>query len=555
MRMASLPLWPRLTGLIARLCRDEGGNVLILLGLSLIPLTFAVGFAVDYVRAERMQTKLNAIADSAALVAVSPAYISKTDAVAAAAAQAKFTALASGLTGVTITSLTATAPTTSSGSLAGTRVSTVTYTATSTNVFAGILGKATLPIGGTAVADASQPPSINFYVMLDTSPSMLLPVTTSGTSYLANALISSTYSKGCDFACHTQHFENMGMTVTDSSSRVVWLDSSTASSGYSTYYLVNTSTKVVYNSSGTQLGTSASISSSAGTLTYKATTTSSSGKTTTSGSSTTISGMYADSWWLARNFGKLFSSPTSIELRIDAETTAAQNLITYAQTMVANYTSTAHPVVYKMQFYQFNYATPQTITSALTDVNSLSSSSITDLGLNAPLLYNNGYWTSSSKVTNDEDSDFTTMFTTINSAMPDPGDGSSTSSPQEVLLIVTDGMADMALSGSSCQTSGRACTQLLTSHLAQCTTIKNRGIRIAILYTEYLASTIQGFGISFANTVATTNVPYIETQLKSCASTNSDGSKLYYKVSADDDISTALNQLFATAVQNAYLAK
>jgi hypothetical protein len=55
--------------------------------------------------------------------------------------------------------------------------------------------------------------------------------------------------------------------------------------------------------------------------------------------------------------------------------------------------------------------------------------------------------------------------------------------------------------------------------------------------------------------VATTNVPYIETQLKSCASTNADGSKLYYKVSADDDISSALNQLFAATVQNAYLAK
>jgi Flp pilus assembly protein TadG len=72
---------------MARLRRDERGNVLIVLGLSLIPLTFAVGFAIDYIRAEKMQTKLDAIADSAALVAVSPAYLSQTDAVAAAAAR------------------------------------------------------------------------------------------------------------------------------------------------------------------------------------------------------------------------------------------------------------------------------------------------------------------------------------------------------------------------------------------------------------------------------------------------------------------------------------
>jgi hypothetical protein len=66
----------------------------------------------------------------------------------------------------------------------GVRTATVSYTATSKNLFSTILGKANLAIGGTSSAVASQAPSINFYVALDTSPSMLLPTTTSGITNL-----------------------------------------------------------------------------------------------------------------------------------------------------------------------------------------------------------------------------------------------------------------------------------------------------------------------------------------------------------------------------------
>ncbi|HWU04435.1 MAG TPA: hypothetical protein VN222_16970, partial [Novosphingobium sp.] len=351
----------------------------------------------------------------------------------------------------------------------------------------------------------------------------------------------------------TQHLENIPLSVTDSSGRAVWLASSSASSGYNVYYLINTSTKIVYNSAGTALGTFKSVttptsSTSPGTLTYTVT----SGKTTTT---YTVSGMYADTWWLARNFGLIRGSPSSIELRIDAETTAARNLVTFAQNTVATYNTTTHPVTYKMQFYQFSYGNPTALTSTMTDVNSLTTATVPDLGLNSPLLYTFNYWTSASTQTNDADSDFAKMFTTMNTTIPAPGDGSTPSTPQEVMFIVTDGMVDQAVSGYSCQSSGRACTQLLASHLTQCTTIKNRGIRIAVLYTEYLASTIQGFGLSFANTIATSAVPNIEAQLQSCASTNPDGTLLYYKVSADEDISSALTQLFSMAVQTAYLAR
>ena len=79
-----------------------------------------------------------------------------------------------------------------------------------------------------------------------------------------------------------------------------------------------------------------------------------------------------------------------------------------------------------------------------------------------------------------------------------------------------------------------------------CTAVKNRGIRIAILYTEYLPIP--------SNTWYTDHVaPYqnnIGTQLETCASPG-----LYYEVTTDGDISAALQTLFQMAVQSAYLSK
>ena len=58
---------------LARALRaDRRGNIMMMTGLAIIPLTFVIGFGVDYAKAEKLQTKLNAAADAAALVAVDP---------------------------------------------------------------------------------------------------------------------------------------------------------------------------------------------------------------------------------------------------------------------------------------------------------------------------------------------------------------------------------------------------------------------------------------------------------------------------------------------------
>jgi hypothetical protein len=77
------------------------------------------------------------------------------------------------------------------------------------------------------------------------------------------------------------------------------------------------------------------------------------------------------------------------------------------------------------------------------------------------------------------------------SYVPNPGNGTNQNGdkPQEVLFIVTDSVEDEE-SGARLQQAindlGAAPGGKSTS-TNWCTTIKNRGIKIAILYTDYLA--------------------------------------------------------------------
>ncbi|HXM06129.1 MAG TPA: hypothetical protein VN936_01635, partial [Candidatus Acidoferrum sp.] len=167
---------------------------------------------------------------------------------------------------------------------------------------------------------------------------------------------------------------------------------------------------------------------------------------------------------------------------------------------------------------------------------------------------------------------------------------------QEVLFIVTDGVVDETPpTGTAGQTTGtlsasygrisggrqQSTVNPLNGSNSEyyktdwCTTIKNRNIRIAILYTQYvpLANVNNGNGAdgwydgfdtgnagtgirqlqcttvsgNYSCTAATDNVG---AQLQACASPG-----LYEEVSTDGDISAALSALFQQAVVTAHLTK
>jgi hypothetical protein len=127
----------------------------------------------------------------------------------------------------------------------------------------------------------------------------------------------------------------------------------------------------------------------------------------------------------------------------------------------------------------------------------------------------------------------------INTAMPAPGNGTTLAgdTPQEVMFFVTDGVEDEDVSGSR---------QESVMDPGRCTTIKNRGIRIAVLYTTYNPLPTN----SWYNSHVKPFQPNIGPSLQSCASPG-----LYFEVDNTGDISGALSALFEQAVESAYLSK
>ncbi|RZJ99039.1 MAG: hypothetical protein EOO76_16310, partial [Novosphingobium sp.] len=90
--------------LLRRLRHDRRGNVMMILGFAMIPMTFGVGFGVDYTRAMKLKTRMDAAADAAALAAVNVTAMQKDDATAKEAARKMFNAQVAGLNGLLYTS-------------------------------------------------------------------------------------------------------------------------------------------------------------------------------------------------------------------------------------------------------------------------------------------------------------------------------------------------------------------------------------------------------------------------------------------------------------------
>jgi Flp pilus assembly protein TadG len=183
--------------------RDRRANVAMIFGLSVIPLVFTIGMTIDYADAERIQSKLNAAADSAALAAVTPAMMKQTDAQAQTAAINMFKAQMSGMPTLVWNDSDLTVTIGHVNGANSPRTATVSYAAQSTNFFAGILGRPTINVAGTSAAKSAYNPNMNFYVLVDTSPSMAVAATTDGIKLLQdNTLGQWGAKKGCAFACH-----------------------------------------------------------------------------------------------------------------------------------------------------------------------------------------------------------------------------------------------------------------------------------------------------------------------------------------------------------------
>jgi Flp pilus assembly protein TadG len=426
--------------LLKRFLRNKSANVAMTFALAMVPMIYLVGMGYDYTSAAMREDQMGAIADAAALAAVTPAMMSQSDSASISAAKNTFSGQAGAIPGVTFNA--ANGITVTVADSLTTRTVTVAFTATSQNAFPNVLGMSGIKLAGTSKAVGALAPNINFYLLLDSSPSMAIAATQAG----INTMVQHTVTQGgCAFACHES-----------------------APNG---------------DSLGNPNG--------------------------------------EDNYTLARNLG--------VALRIDNVTTAVEDLMTTAQT-----TETTNHASYQAAIYTFDTA----VTTIATLTSNLSQAQ-TEAGSIAMLEVYKNNWLTSKNQNNDTDTNYDTAMTTLNTAMPNPGNGTNTKgdTPQEVLFFVTDGVEDESVNGSR--------QQSLMSN-AKCTTIKNRGIRIAVLYTEYLPLPTN----SWYNTYIAPFQANIGPTLQSCASPG-----LYYEVQTGGDISAALTDLFQKAVQTSYLAQ
>jgi Flp pilus assembly protein TadG len=436
---------------------DRKGNVAIILALSLVPAVFLIGMALDYSSAIERRSQLNAATDAAALAAVTPSMMMQSNAAAQTAATNIFNAEASAISGVSNTNPTVTI-TSSNGGL--TRTALVSYSAGSVNNFPGVLGQSNWAISGSSTATATAAPNINFYLLLDNSPSMDLPATSAGITAMINATknapANGANAGGCAFACHESHpaGDNLG------------------------------------NPNG------------------------------------------EDNYTLAQNLG--------VVTRIQNMNTATQSLMTTASTM-----EVANNVTYQMAIYTFNYSGTNTI-QALT--SNLTAAQNAAQGINVLEVYDNNYLTATHN-NDDTDTDFDSAMQQMNTIMPNPGTGAANSTPQQVLFLVTDGVEDKVDTNCSEPLSGNRCQQPFDT--IWCTTMKNRGILVAVLYTEYLPLPASGVGSnSWYNTWIAPFQSQIGPNMQSCASPN-----LFFQVTTNGDITAAMNALFQKAVATARLSQ
>jgi Flp pilus assembly protein TadG len=418
---------------------NRRGQVAITFALVAIPVVLSVGAAVDYSHANWAKATLNAYADAAALSVVSKSALGLDATTAKKNAISFFNAQANALAGVTNENVSVTVTDSGTG-----RTAVVSYTASVPTAIMGIASIDNININGSSTAASGLPTYIDFYLLLDNTPSMGIGATPADVTTMVNHTPDQ-----CGFACHT-----------------------TQDPG-NNYYAI------------------------------------------------------------AKQY--------SVTMRIDVVRSAAQQLTDTA-------TSTATVAnQFRMAIYDFGDDASSAGLSKVHPLSSSMSSAKSDAGnidlMTIPYQNYNG----------DMLTDFDNVLIAMNKEIPTPGNGTK-NSPEAFLFFVTDGVADASYPSTCSQpTSGGRCQEPLT--VANCTTMKDRGIKIAVLYTTYEPLPTNAWYVQWIQPFnkgpwGPSPNSQIAINLESCASPG-----LYFEVSPTDGISQAMSALFQKAVAQATLKK
>jgi Flp pilus assembly protein TadG len=526
--------------LISGFLANARGNVAVITALSALPIVSAIGCAVDYSMATTIKTKLQAAADAATLAAVS----ANSPLVATAKTMTGNGAVANGATYTQnfFDSNLSTSPA-NTGYNSPTRTATVTKSGTTVNAtlsftalvptfFLGLLGHPTISLTGQSTSSYTLPSYIDFYLMLDVSGSMGMPSTPAEMTRLQSVNpdnLNGGYPGGCTFACH---FTAQGACPQSSQGPTPKSATTTNPSpgGYCQGFIIS------------RLGTTPSSITS--------------GTNSTNGNKVNWTNPQVSS---CANPG----TTSCIQLRLDAVGYAVNALLTKANStegqdgITNQFRVGLYPFIQNLCYANVNSSSSCSVglTTNLTGstINNFATqlASLLDTGQNSTL---------GSGGTHFENA-LNTMNTKV---IPNPVGTGTSSAPLPYLFIITDGSQDYQTQwtggwGSQnwsstgavpYQNSATVIPPNSVTSTDYCTTLKNRGVTIAILYIPY--QTIINANPSFANNedgYANNNIPNIAPALQTCASQN-----FFYTANSPTDIQNALIAMFQQAVSTAHVS-
>ncbi|MBB3591037.1 Flp pilus assembly protein TadG/uncharacterized membrane protein [Rhizobium sp. BK529] len=431
---------------------DRSGNFGIMTALLVVPLVGAAGLAIDFSHALSLRSELYAAADAAAVGAVSQ----KSSAAAAATSMLQDGTVAVGQTEAHNIFFGQMSP-----ELAELNVDTsidvtktanklhsqVTFKTTMPTSFMRIFGKDSVDISGTATAEYQTASFMDFYILLDNTPSMGVGATPADVTKMVNLTANNKSNPSCAFACHE---------------------------------------------SGANKG--------------------------------------KDYYTLAKK--------NNVTMRIDVVRQATQALTKTAKADTDNQ--------FRMAVYTFGVAAE---TAGLTEVVSLTSdldkvgNKVSQKTLNPQpgdseyvldlmTIPQQGY-------NNDTQTSFDTALTLLNNKITSVGSGTSSADAQKIIFFVSDGVGD-SYKATTCTepVTGQRCQEPID--VTFCQKLKDRGIKIAVLYTTYLPLPTN----SWYNTWIKPFQAKIPTRMSACASPG-----FYFEVSPTDGITDAMNALFLKVVR------
>jgi Flp pilus assembly protein TadG len=559
----------RLQQYVSRFCHDRRGNVAIIFTIAAIPLVSAIGCGVDYSLATRMKVKLQTAADAASIAALSQ----KSPGFLAASVMTGNGSVANGVTDannvfdsnmngiIGYQNLVRTSTVTKTGIKLAASVS---YTADVPTSFLKVIGFQQLTVTGVSSSAATLPPYLDFYLTLDVSGSMGLPSTPAEQTRLGKinpdnwVQYRNSTGVSCTLACH---FSPKGSACTDPP--VVSPNNPNANPSITASYSQQ------YNTNGycmgyiysrlnqTALNNLIKADSVAGALKQKpglpTTMLPDVNNTVTPGVANSL--IKGNSKSRSDSLTAVSSCPTDgtddcIQLRLDAVGYAVNQLfVTANASMKVN--NQFRIGLYPFIRFLYSYFP---LTSSING-SSTTSGTINYAAANLATLLDTNMDANLGSGGTHIDTALTSVNALISGGSGAVGDGSTSTTPQPYVFLVTDGAQDnqyKVVPNGGWFDSNQATTidkQNTLATVPQCEKLKGRGVIVSVLYIPYqpVSPVVKSFA-GDEDTAANNNIQYIPASLQKCASPG-----FFYTANSPTEIAASLNAMFNHALQTAHL--